>query len=135
MRNDNVKPDFYAVAIDETRFYNIDPDDSRYIESIMGVYIFDANTYNYLCELTPSYHLSPVYTAVYFNSDAYDADVVDALDSKYAHCGMDDSYVHVSDIRSLMKSNPKRVVHYGAPGDDSAGIDEVREHYQGNCPF
>ena len=95
--------DFYAVAFDETKDYNIDPSDKRYIKAIFGVYIFDKNSHTYAAELTPSYWLEPVYTTIDFTDS--DLEMRDHLDQKYAHEGMEGMYVHVHTLDAYFKKH------------------------------
>lgn len=120
------KTDFYAVAIDETRYYQIEATDATHIECILGVYVYDASERTYCCELTPSHWLEPVYVAVHCKLDTPD-DVRERIQEKYEFAGtLEGFYMHASKVAGL----PLRK-HYG----EGESIDEVREHYQGNCPW
>lgn len=116
--------DFHAVALDETRYCRIDAADAPYIDRIFGVYVYDAAEYTYCCELMPSHWLEPVYTTVHCKPDTPD-DIREALQEKYAHCGMDGYYMHVRSVPTTER------VRYGK----ADSIDDVREYYQGNCPW
>lgn len=130
MRNDNVAPDFRAVAYDETRYYQIDLEDKPLIKSIWGVYLYNKNEYTYCCELTPSYSMEPLYTYIIYQDDLSE-DQIDRLDNKYAHEGMEHVYRHVSDVNHYVDSNPKLSASYG-PADNQ---DEVIEYWAGNPPL
>lgn len=139
--------DAYAVALDETEYYNIDPADAPHIERIMGVYLFDRNERTHCCELTPSYYLIHLYDEIVFSTDA--DDVMEALDEKYAHEPSDDIYVHCGEIEKIIREGRRdRINHYGdcAPHDlcdeiadaderHGAEMEEIAEDMCGNCPF
>lgn len=143
--------DAYAVVLDETNLYTIDPADAPYIARIRGVYLFDRNERTHCCELTPSYYLIHLYDQV-IPTDAGEAlDDADreALYEKYEHNGGEDCYVHCGEIERIIDAGqPGRIVHYGdcAPNDlcdeiedaderHSAEMEEIAEDMQGNCPF
>ena len=142
--------DAYAVALDETQYYNIDPADAKYIERIDGVYVFDRNHRTACCELTLSYFLRHLYTSIVF-SDGVDDATRDRLEMDYAHCEGDDFYVHCCDIDRIIKAAGRdrdHVYHYGdvAPSDrgqdieipdqrHTAEMDAICEDLRGNCPF
>ena len=140
--------DAYAVALDETDHYNLDPADARYIKRIDGVYLFDAREQTHCCELTASYWLIYLYTSIVFTDDADDA-VREALDEKYAHEPSDDIYVHCGSIDKIIREGKRdRIDHYGdcaehdfcdeiadADKRHDAEMEEIREDLQGYCPF
>lgn len=126
MRDDNVKPDWWCVALDETRYYNIAEEDKPKIEKIVGVYIFNRSEYTHCCEIAPSYSLIHLYDAVYLTE--FGEDFGDEMDEKYAHNDSDDCYMHVADVEAIDASKKKQ---YG----EAENEDEVREYWQGNCPF
>lgn len=131
MRNDNVKPDWYCVAIDETQFWNMDPEDLPFVEKIYGVYVYDASTYTYCCEFTPSYWLEFIENSFVFTSDTPD-EVKDCILEKYSWAGGEGFYQHVYQVKAIPLKN-----HYGEPEDEcnDRGADEVREYYQSNPVF
>lgn len=135
MRNDNVKPDWWCVAIDETRHWNIDEADKPFIERIVGIYFYDAREYTYCCEITPSHHLRYVQDSIFFKSDTPD-EKRDELINKYETYNGEDCYMHVSTVKGI-GDEWKR--HFGEVDDPHVERDEqedyVREYYQGNCPF
>jgi hypothetical protein len=140
--------DAYAVALDETEFYNLDPADARYIERIDWVYLFDRNERTHLCEWTPSYYLIYLYTDIVFTPDA-DEEIRDALDQKYAHEASDNEYMHCHDIERIIAANKRdRISHYGdvaqhdlvneiedAGERRDAELEAIREDLCANCPF
>lgn len=131
MRNDNVKPNWYCVAIDETKFWNLDPEDVPFIKQIYGVYTYDASTYTYCCELTPSYWLNFIENSFVFNPDTPE-EIRDCILEKYACAGGEGFYQHVSDVKAISLRH-----HYGESEDEGEdrGEAEVREYYQSNPVF
>lgn len=131
---EKVKPDWYAAAIDETAHYTIEEEDKPFIERIVGVYFFDRNEYTHCCEVTPSHYLRYLSDSVRCKDDTPD-DVRERIYELYEHCGGEDCYMHVSSVDRIPE---KFKHHYGEPQDADAedrGEGEVREHFQGNCPF
>jgi hypothetical protein len=55
---ERVKPDFRYIAIDETRHWMDENLIKKCGGKIFGIYVFDANSRTYCCELTPSYELN-----------------------------------------------------------------------------
>jgi hypothetical protein len=141
--------DAWAIALDETGFYNLDPTDAVHIKRIFGVYLFDRNQQTHLCELTPSYYLVYLYTSIEF-ADETDDNVREELDEKYAHEATDDGdYIHCHEAeRILGDAKPYTSYHYGDVAehdqeDDIEDLDErhdaelehIREYLCCNCPF
>lgn len=127
MRNDNVKPSYALVLMDETKYYHMREGDERYIKQIFQTYLYDQNEYTYCCELTPSHWLEPVYTSIVFADDTPD-DIRDELDSLYCYEGKEGYYMHVSAVKGYVGRNPGNHHVYGEAED----MDEAREYYQGN---
>ena len=57
MRNNDIKPDWRYILIDETRHWCDDKFIADCGGKIVGAYVFDANRQVHCCELTPSYEL------------------------------------------------------------------------------
>lgn len=135
MRNDNVKPDWWCIALDETGYWSIDEADRPYIEKIVGVYFYDANEYTYCCEITPSYFLRSLGSSIWFTSDTPD-DKREELDVKYReHESYDDHYMHVRAVKGIPED---RKHHFGTLDDaepEDNQEDCVREYYSGNPAF
>jgi hypothetical protein len=131
MRNDDCRPDWRAIAFDETRYWNLREEDRPYVARILGVYFYDAREYTYCCELTPSYYLRFLGHEVVTTDDANDDDR-EALWERYASEPGEDCYMHVRDVTALPS------VPYLRPGetvdDDDLTEDAVREYWQGNSP-
>jgi hypothetical protein len=123
----DIVPDFHAVAIKETGYYRIDPEDAPFIKDIFQTYVFDMNERTFCCEITPSYSLEPVYTSVEFTTDTPD-EVRERLSEKYECEPSDHSYMHCSRVQGYIKAHPDRHHHYG----EGESLDEAREFYQGN---
>ena len=140
--------DAYAVALNETEYYNIDAADRRFIERIDGVYVFDRNEHTHCCELTPSYFLIYAYTCIVFTADADDA-ARDDLQDKYAYQPSDDIYMHCHTVDRLVAAGTRDTVsHYGDvfpngmetdvddPDDrHSLEMEHIREDLNCNSPF
>jgi hypothetical protein len=139
-------PDWYAVVFNETAYCNLQ-ESSPFIEKMISVYIYNANSVTHLCEITPSYFLAHVYDDVVFKDEAFagmpEAEAEEKREEicdKLLHgpgSGVDqDTYMHVSAVDAIPAD---RKNHYGTPrkteADEGDGEDEVREYYQGNCPF
>ena len=138
----DIPPDWRAIVFDETDHWFL-CESAPFVASMIGVYIYDANSRVYLCEVTPSYQLIYLYSDVIFRdvlwgpfSDSLREEVRDAL--LYSVSGMEDMthYRHVSDVDLVPAENK---VAYG-PVDDwselkDRGEEQVREYFQGNCPF
>ena len=57
MRNDDIKPDWRYILIDETRYWCDDKFIAECGGKLVGAYVFDANRAVHCCELTPSFEL------------------------------------------------------------------------------
>jgi len=146
--NDRRVIDAYAIALDETDYYNLHPADAPFIKRILGVYLFDRNERVHCCELPPSYFLIYLYTCVEF-VDGIDDDMREAIDEKFANEPSDDCYIHCSSIERIIAADTRSEIdHYGdvaandledgiADPDErhSAEMDRIQEDLRGNCPF
>ncbi len=138
MAEEKIKPDWWAVEIDETRNWNLDDKDRPFVEKITGVYFYDRNEHTHCCELTPSYYLRTLGSSIHFKSDTPDAvqeRITDALASELY--GGDDIYMWVMHVEAI---DDKHKHHYGALDDaddctKEEQEDAVREYYNGNSPF
>jgi len=63
---DRLPIDIYAVNLDFTDDFAIDPADRPYIENIRAIFMFDRNQRTHCCELTPSYYLIHLYDEIYW---------------------------------------------------------------------
>jgi hypothetical protein len=138
MKNDaNAKPDIYAITFNETQYYNFKPGDKELIKSVNQVYVLNRSEYTYLCEITPSYFLEPVYTWVEV-VDGLSDEERERLQEAYEHETSEPTYVHVRVVEAIIKDHPERVRHYGNSDDEDdfmTALDDAREYFQGNCPF
>lgn len=143
--NSDPRPDWWALRLDETHSWRIDPKDRPFIECIVGVYIFDRNSHTCCCELTPSYWLIHLNDDIYFNESAFDGmtehaaeERRDEIRSRCFHRGtLDDSskYMWVKHVEAMASGDK---VRYGEPrrGDGTdGGEEEVREYFSANSPF
>jgi hypothetical protein len=143
--------DAVAIALDETEYYQIDPEDAPYIRRILGGYVFDRNLHTHCCELTPSYFLIFLFTSVELTDAglALDDDARGEIYDKYEYEGGDDCYMHVHTVDAIIaKAEPYTVCEYGdVTGhqleDDIADVDErhdaeleaIHEDLCANHPF
>ena len=145
MSEKEIVPDWYVVAFDETKYWNLEKKDKRFIEKMVGVYFFDKNSQTHVAELTPSYYLAFGYNTIWFKRTAYTDknernDLRGELDQKYLYgpgVDNDGTYMHVSSLDAYTKKHKKMVYHYGKTDEDSSdgGEEEVREYINGNPPF
>lgn len=122
-----VPPDYWAIALDETKYYNIDPEDRPLIERILGIYFFDRNVHTHCCEITPSYWLEYHSASIHFRDDVSENDR-DRLDYKYGHEPSEGSYYHVAAIESMPADRKHQIGE--VENDDAA-----REVLNGCNPF
>jgi len=144
--------DAYAVALNRTSDYNIEPEDRRYIARILEGYVFDRNQPTHCCELTPSYWLIYLFTSVELTDAglALDDDARGDLYDRYEMESSDDCYIHCRVVnRIIEKMGPAYVCHYGDTArleddlddlDDldarhDAELEHIREHLSANHPF
>lgn len=100
-----------VVALDETHHYEIQDDDKPHIAAILGVYVFDARSVTFCCELTPSFWLVHLYDQVRLTPEAEDVltdDQRDDIYQRYEQEGGEDCYVHCYDIESIAERFPNR---------------------------
>lgn len=105
-------PDFYVIALDETRNWNLEGLDPAVL-TVEAVYLFDRNQHTYLCEITPSYCLYHVEDRAVYADNTPD-EVIDRVDGLImAESSEPETYYHVSDIDKLIGKVP--TYHYGPP--------------------
>lgn len=114
--------DWRCIALDVTAYCNL-PETSP-IAKVFDVCFYDANERTYYCEATPSYFLRGLYVATELKPGA-DADAAESIRMDIESAGVEDSCMHCSDV-DRMESK--------AFGED-AEEEDVREYWQGNCPF
>jgi hypothetical protein len=130
MSEAQIPHDWRAVGMDSTFAYIIAEEDRPYVKRIIDVFFYDKNEHTYVCELTPSYFLRHLYTFIeWADGPEVSAGKQDELDNRYCHEPTDDTYMHCSDVDRLTEF----VATLPDSGNDTE--DEVREHWQGNCPF
>lgn len=118
------KPDFRAVAVDVSEYYRDLPIE---VEKILDVYVYDANTNVYVCSLTPSREMHHVYTTVQVVDDTSD-ERRDELEQAFGYGDTEPVIYMGTEVDRL-----PFVAYRTADADTS--IDDVREYFQGNCPF
>ncbi len=134
--NSKVKPDWYCVALDETRHWNLAEEDRPFVKKMLGIYIFDRSTYTYCCEITPSYFLCYLGDVAVLKTDAPD-DVRERINERYECLYQgEDCYMHVRDVERIPEAQKKQ---YGDVPDWADEVDRgealVREYYSGNPVF
>jgi len=123
MRNDNVKPDWRYIAIDETQHW-CDAEIVEACKRLFGIYVFDARSYVYCCEITPSFELHFLRNESLEVPEEQSERVYDALTE--AGAGGDD--VHYRHVRSIDVGSCKQVGYEPEPDDDRdarAMVDDV----------
>lgn len=132
MKTHNVPTDWYAIAIDETADYNIDPADKKHIKAIYGVYMYDKNAHVSSARRGAMYYMFPLYTVIDFKQRA-DEYIKDELDNKYVREELKAGYYWpVRIIDALAAKYPKQHARYGERGAD---VEEVREYWSRNSPL
>ena len=114
-----------AISVDYTAFYNLAVDDASHIKAIKTVYIYEPDSHTHLCELTPSYFLSNLYTYIEFADNVSD-DKREYLDQRYCYEDSEDTYMHCSRVGRM----PER-----KECGNFDSFEDAREYLQGNCPF
>lgn len=134
----NVSDDWYAVEFDETHHWNLPDEFAPYVERVMGVYFYDATERTFCGEIAPSHYMRFLYNYIVLSPDTPEDPyylLPESFDNDYAHKG-DDFYMYVYAVNEIPSTRKKR---YGATDPDCEGEDareaEVREYFQGNCPF
>lgn len=121
--------DWRAQGLDFTRHYNIKDEDKPYIDRIVDVFMYDANTHTHCCEVTPSYWMMWLYTFVVWKGEPSE-EVRERIDARYCHEAADDCYMHVAGVQMLTDF----AASYD--GQDAKDIteDDIREYWSGNVP-
>jgi len=119
------------VRLDETRHWHWDILNAILGKEgkVYGVYIFDAMTHTYCCEMTPSYWLRHVYD---FTSVFLPESMLDEFD-RHSTVDSNDHYFHTTDIEAIDDGDKYDLGIFGNLGDTPEEIEEqVREYVQGN---
>ena len=111
--------DVWVVAIDETEYWTLKPEDMALIERIETVYMFDRNTVTYLCSPDKNYWMIPVEQRAIFKDGVSDHDI-DRIDMIIMdNLPSDADYMGDRGIdRMIEKNDRSKVYHYGNPGLD-----------------
>jgi hypothetical protein len=138
--------DARIVTLDETRHWNLEPQNMVYVERIETMYVYDANEVTYCCETTPSYCLYPIDTRVLFRDGILvPAHVQNKLDEQIDYWKELDKveYVHCHTI-DAMAARPEEEFRYRKMGPVCVDFNEMPyqdqiealiEHYQCNHPL
>lgn len=119
------QPQWICISLNETHYYEIDPEDKILIKEINGIYFYDKNLNTFLCTSTPSYFLMALRNQVVC-IDGVPEEIRDRLYEKYENAPMEDSYFECYGIDSISSD---RKHEYDHPEKDKQ---VVREYYQGN---
>ena len=65
-KESRIQRDYYAVRLNKTGNFCIEPKYAKYIEAIFSTYFYDKSVNTYCCELTPSYYLQFLYDDIVF---------------------------------------------------------------------
>ena len=122
-------PQHHAIAVDETRHYNLRPGDERLVVRILQVYVFDRASCTHCCELTPSYWLEPAYCTVATTDEATDEER-DAVDQRYCYEPSEGCYIWCRDVERMIAQHPGR-----CKAVEADTMDEAREKVCANYPF
>lgn len=122
-----VKVHWKLVAFDETRYWNKEFLARLGIAKVMAVYLFNALSVTYCCEITPSYELWPIesHPDVTLSDEQYD-------EFNEADRGCSEvAYMHCSDIKHL---RPGLFHDFGEEEVEDAvkSREECLEHLAGN---
>lgn len=123
-----IKPRWTAIELDETAHVNI-PEVKRFYT----VYMFDRNLVTHICSQDKHYWLDPVYVNVEFHDGVSDEDR-DRIQGDLSGEMSDADYHLEGEIERLIETGAARIEEYGDLGEDETE-DDVREHWQGNCPL
>jgi hypothetical protein len=128
--NCDVKPDIKYVKIDETRHWNPDFLAKYGIERMVAVYVYDANTYTYCCELTPSHWLEFIETQPetkeWLEDNEVREEMYDAIMEAQFQCD-NDCYMHVHAVAE----GRANIIEVGSL-EGCEDLEEGREYAQGN---
>lgn len=139
--------DARCISLDETKYYNFNPEHAPFIEKMYGIYLYDKNSYTHCCEFTPSYFLIHLYDSCVLNEagQALSEEKKDEIYQAYEHTGEnEDKYVHCSSIDSLEKELVKKSFRYHRYGRTGVRLrtvpreqqmESLQEHFRANCPL
>lgn len=113
----------HVVSLDETQHCAHNADIVN-VESVQSVYLYDPEERTHLCEATPSYHLTYLYTYIVCKDGTPD-DMQEALHEKYCTEGGDDTYMHCDVVKRLTTKDCGEFEDH----------EEAREYLVSNCPF
>ena len=116
--------EFRVVAIDETRYWS--EEIQKACGTIKAVYMYDSSVTTNLCEITPSYELTPLY---YITEN----DISDELHGEMASEDMESIYMHCNVVDDLESIETENGFDFESSEDEEYkdGFEEVREYL--NC--
>ena len=103
-------PDMWCVKTDDTEYWDEEFRKEHKIKHIFGVYVFSKSTHCHLCEFTPSYELCFMGSQWDADLDDSDDELPDRIDEAVREGDTSTeeySYMHVSDIDALLKTEIK----------------------------
>lgn len=142
MTDKDTPPAWTAIQIDETRHWSAEFLKKYGVTQIYGVYLYDANSRIYCCEMTPSYELSFIESVAGHGID--DEEVWEKFTDDVREADMDADeviYMHCHDIDGMPAKDKKDLgfdltTDGGAWwSDEDRGYDTVLEDYQGSPVF
>ena len=116
--------EFRVVAIDETRHWSKEFQDA--CGTIKTVYMYDSSVTTNLCEITPSYELTPLY---YITEN----EISDEMHSEMMEQEMEPIYMHCNVVDELESIATENAFDFESSEDEEYkdGFEEVREYL--NC--
>lgn len=138
--NASVLRDYWAVAI-HFDGQEIDPQDEQYVDKVMSVYFFDKSKHVHCCSWTPSYELNHLEDVIWFKDNCPE-DLKDEFEQKYCYGDTPHvEYMNVSEVDNIPNerrdhyNNDPEKVFFPEDYTDEEADNDVRDYYQGNCPF
>ena len=120
-----LKSDIRVIAIDETRFWKKEIQDA--CGKIETVYMYDSSVTTNLCEITPSYELTPLYyvTEKEISDELFDSMRSEEMNEIYMHCNV------VDELESISSSQGFDFESYGSD-EYKEELESAREYLNGN---
>lgn len=136
--SEKIPNDWWFVGLpDDLGHWNIKPELKKYIERILGVYLFNRAEHTHCCELTPSHFLIDVEHDVHLTLDCPER----LRDTIYdLVCGEpgEPQYVHVSCVNRAIRLHPEWAYNAG-PDPEDTDPDEIEnaliEQWHANPKF
>lgn len=130
-------PNWRIIGINDLRYWNVPEKYKAHIVAILSVYMYDAASATYCCEITPSHDLGWLRFEVICTdatSDELREEIWEWATSEHG----EDTYMHVSDVlahpsQPYFETEEKASEAFAKDPDDLSE-DAVREYWQGNHP-